>query len=280
MEGSQASEAIEVSSGRSAYSGLELIEARPAGGDPIGPPILFVHGASHGAWCWRDWMERAAERGHHAFAVSLRGHGASPGSLLTGRLSTYADDVIRTAASLPAPPVLVGHSLGGLVVQKAAERYPAAGIVLVASIPARPGVGTLFRIATSNPADFVKISLGGSLPMRPEYLFRELPPEEAERWSAMCGKESPVAQMQVLLHRVPSPPRGDPPVLMLGAPDDALVPAGDVRDTARRLSAELVEFPGTGHDLMLDGSRDEVGDALLEWIETRVGSGDADAVPA
>lgn len=280
MEGSQASEAIEVSSGRSAYSGLELIEARPAGGDPIGPPILFVHGASHGAWCWRDWMEKAAERGHHAFAVSLRGHGASPGSLLTGRLSTYADDVTRTAASLPAPPVLVGHSLGGLVVQKAAERYPAAGIVLVASIPARPGFGTLYRIATRNPGDFARISLGGSLPMRPEYLFRELDSDQAERWSAMCGKESPVAQLQVLLHRPPAEPRGRPPVLAIGSPDDVLVPIGDVRDTARRLSAEILEFPGTGHDLMLDGSRSEVGGAMLDWIETRVGTGDGDAVTA
>lgn len=279
MEGSNISERTELVAGRSPYSGLELIEARPAG-DPVSPPILFVHGASHGAWCWRDWMESAARRGRHAFAVSLRGHGGSPGSLLTGRLSTYVEDVIRTAASLPAPPVLVGHSLGGLVVQKAVERYPAAGIVLVAPIPARPGIGTLYRIATSHPADFVKISVGGSLPMRPEYLFRELPTEEAERWSAMCGKESPVAQMQVLLHRLPGPPRGNPPVLVLGAPDDALVPIGDVRDTARRLSAELLEFPGTGHDLMLDGSRDQVGAALLDWIETRVGTERPGAVPA
>ncbi|MFM9054054.1 MAG: hypothetical protein ACKOQ5_04295 [Solirubrobacterales bacterium] len=67
---------------------------------------------------------------------------------------------------------------------------------------------------------------------------------------------------------------------MLGAPDDALVPAGDVRDTARRLSAELIEFPGTGHDLMLDGSRGEVADALLDWIETRVESGAPGGVPA
>lgn len=279
MEGSSISERTELVAGRSPYSGLELIEARPEG-EPAGPPILFVHGAAHGAWAWREWMVQAADRGHQAFAVSLRGHGGSPGALLSGRLSTYADDVIRTAASLPAPPVLVGHSLGGLVVQKAAERYPAAGIVLVAPIPSRPGLGTLYRIATSNPADFVKISLGGSLPMRPEYLFRELDPEEAESWSAMCGKESPVAQMQVLLHRPPDRPRGEPPALVVGSPDDALIPIGDVRDTARRLSAELFEFPGTGHDLMLDGSRDQVGAAMLDWIETRVGSDRPGAVPA
>ena len=271
---------VEILAGRSSYSGLELIEARPEGGEAVGPPLLFVHGAAHGAWCWRDWMEEAALRGHHAFALSLRGHGGSPGSLLTGRLSTYAEDVAMTAASLPAPPVLIGHSLGGLVVQKAAEGYPAAGIVLVAPIPSRPGFGTLYRIATTNPADFAKISFGGSLPMRPEYLFRELEPDQAAKWSAMCGKESPVAQMQVLLHRPPEEPRGRPPVLVIGSPDDALIPIGDVRDTARRLSAEIFEFPGTGHDLMLDGSRVEVGEAMLDWIETRVGEDRPGAVPA
>ena len=271
---------LEIVAGRSSYSGLELLEARPTDGERRGPPLLFVHGASHGAWCWRDWMKQAASRGHHAFAVSLRGHGGSPGSLLTGRLSTYAEDVAMTAASLPAPPVLIGHSLGGLVVQKAVEGYPAAGVVLVASIPARPGFGTLYRIATRNPGDFARISFGGSLPMRPEYLFRELDSDEAEGWSAMCGKESPVAQLQVLLHRLPAEPRGRPPVLAIGSPDDVLVPIGDVRDTARRLSAELLEFPGTGHDLMLDGSRSEVGGAMLDWIESRVGAGTPGAVPA
>ena len=113
MDKATATEPIEIVAGRSSYSGLELLEAKPLGGETSGPPILFVHGASHGAWCWRDWMEAAASKGHHAFAVSLRGHAGSPGSLLTGRLSTYVDDVIRTAASLPGPPVLVGHSLGG-----------------------------------------------------------------------------------------------------------------------------------------------------------------------
>ena len=116
--------------------------------------------------------------------------------------------------------------------------------------------------------------------MRPEYLFRELSPEDAGKWSAMCGRESPVAQLQVLLHRPPDRPRGHPPTLVIGSPDDALIPIGDVRDTARRLSAELFEFPGPGHDLMLDGSRDQVGAAVLEWIETRVGSDSPGAVPA
>jgi len=260
-----------IRSGVSRYSKLELLEALPEG-DPEAKgqakvPILFVHGAGHAAWCWHNWMEAAAEAGHPAYAVSLTGHGDSPGVLLTSHLDTYVDDVLRTAASLPAQPVIVGHSLGGLVVQRAIARYPARAAVLVAPIPARPGVGTLVSIARRNPADAAKILVGGSLPMREEYLFNRLDPEEAARYSGLCGNESPLAQFQVLLHRPSGPPRGGAPVLVLGSPDDALIPIADVRDTARRFGAELIEFPGIGHDLMLDGGWEEPAEAMLGWID-------------
>lgn len=249
----------------SPYSGLEMLELIPE--SPDREPILFVHGASHGAWCWRYWLEAAAAAGHPAYAVSLTGHAGSGGSLLTATVGSYVEDVLRTAAALPSPPVLVGHSLGGLVVQKAIARYPVPAAVLVAPIPARPGVGTLLRIGARHPTDLVKISFGGSLPMRPDYLFEELDPAPAASWSAMCGNESPLAQMQVLLHRPAGPPKGRPSILVVGSPDDALIPIGDVRDTARRYGAELIEFPGLGHDLMLETSQAEVADAMLGWLD-------------
>jgi pimeloyl-ACP methyl ester carboxylesterase len=263
--------AVEITSGSSPYSGLELLRVDPEG-EPTGPSVLFVHGASHAAWCWRSWMEQVAESGRQAFAVSLTGHGASPGPLATATVGTYVEDVVRTAAGLETRPVLVGHSLGGLVVQKAIARYPVRAAVLVAPIPARPGAGTLLKIARSHPTDLLRISLGDSLPMRPAYLFHAASQDEAERWAAMCGRESPIAQFEVLLHRPAGPPKGDPPILVIGTPEDALIPIADVRDTARRYGAELLEFPGLGHDLMLDSGGDEVADAMLGWLDARAPS--------
>jgi pimeloyl-ACP methyl ester carboxylesterase len=268
-----------IRSGVSRYSKLELLEAQPEDGLEPKAPILFVHGAGHGAWCWHNWLEAAADAGHPAYAVSLTGHGDSPGTLLTSHLDTYVDDVVRTAASLPAQPVIVGHSLGGLVVQRTIARYPARAAVLVAPIPARPGVGTLVSIARRYPGDAVKILLGGSLPMREQYLFNRLEPDEASRYAGLCGKESSLAQFQVLLHRPAGPPKGEAPVLVLGSPDDALVPIGDVRDTARRYEAELIEFPGIGHDLMLDGGWQEPAEAMLGWIDAAVGDAAGEGRP-
>src|SRR6476661_688640 len=57
---------------------LELITRTPAG-TAYPTPILFVHGAWHGAWCWEEhFLDFFAERGHRVAALDLRGHGASP----------------------------------------------------------------------------------------------------------------------------------------------------------------------------------------------------------
>src|SRR5205085_6494592 len=101
---------------------LEVLERQRAE-DTGRPPLLFVHGLGHGAWCWEHWLDAAADAGYPAYAVSLRGHGGSSGGLRTARLSGYVDDVVATAESLPRPPVLVGHSMGGLVVMQALARY-------------------------------------------------------------------------------------------------------------------------------------------------------------
>ncbi|MFJ3639354.1 alpha/beta hydrolase [Streptomyces sp. NPDC090108] len=246
--------------------GLEVLTAAPVDGNADGPPLLFVHGLGHAAWCWEHWLTAAAAAGHTAHAVSLRGHGGSGGRLRTARLSHFADDVMHTAASLPRRPVLVGHSMGGLVVQQVLARYAAHAGVLVAPVPAHPALGSLLAVARRHPLDALRMMGGGSLPLRPEYLFAGLPREEARRQSARCGAESPPAQYQLLFHRPPAAPRGRAPVLVLATPDDRLVPVRDVRATARRYGAELREFPGMGHDLMLDRGWRAPLAALLDWL--------------
>ncbi|WP_330460939.1 lysophospholipase [Streptomyces sp. NBC_00820] len=256
---------------------LEVLTATPAVEKPGRPPLLFVHGLGHGAWCWEHWLAASAAAGYTAHALSLRGHGGSGGRLRTARLSHFVDDVVHVAASLPRRPVLVGHSMGGLVVQQALARYAAHAGVLVAPVPAHPALGSLLSIARRHPLDALRMMGGGSLPLRPEYLFAQLTQEEALRQAARCGAESPLAQYQLLFHRPPAPPRGGAPVLVLATPDDRLVPIGDVRRTARRYGATLREFPGMGHDLMLDRDwREPPLTTLLEWLPGARGPVSAD----
>jgi pimeloyl-ACP methyl ester carboxylesterase len=211
-------------------------------------------------------MDAVAAAGYPAYALSLRGHGNSTGRLRTAQLRHYADDVVATAAALPRPAVLVGHSMGGLVVQRALARYAAPAAVLVAPVPAHPAVASLAAIARRHPLDALRIVGGGSLPLRPEYLFHELDADEAQRQADRCGGESAVVQYQLLMHRPSGRPLGSPPVLVLATPDDRLVPIRGVRSTAARYGARVEEFPGMGHDLMLDARWREPLAALLDWL--------------
>ena len=85
---------------------------------------LLVHGAWHGPWCWDGFAERLAGHGHQVQAVRLRGHDQPPGRSWH-RVHHYVTDVRQAAARFAQPPVLVGHSLGGLVVQRYLEHGPA-----------------------------------------------------------------------------------------------------------------------------------------------------------
>jgi pimeloyl-ACP methyl ester carboxylesterase len=247
---------------------LELLERLPAV-DQGRPPLLFVHGLGHGAWCWENWLGAAADAGYPAYAVSLRGHAGSPGRLRTALLGQYVDDVVRTAAALPRPAVLVGHSMGGLVVQRALARYAAVAGVLVAPVPAHPAVAALAHVARQHPLDALGLIAGRSLPLRPEYLFRELDDAEAARVTDRCGDASALVQYQLVLHRPAPRPLGGPPVLVLATPDDGLIPLRGIRATAGRYGARVVEFPGMGHDLMLDARWTEPLDAMLGWLRER-----------
>jgi pimeloyl-ACP methyl ester carboxylesterase len=256
---------------RSDRPALEVHERQPAE-DTGQPPLLFVHGLGHGAWCWENWLDAAADAGYPAYAVSLRGHGGSSGRLRTARLSEYVADVVATAESLPRPPVLVGHSMGGLVVLKALTRYAARAGVLVAPVPAHTAVSALAAIARRHPLDALRIVAGGSLPLRHEYLFEELSEDEGRRHTDRCHGESAVAQYQLLFHLPPRRALGNPPLLVLATPDDTLIPIRAVRATAARYGATLQEFPGIGHDLMLDTRWREPFDAMRGWLRTAVPS--------
>src|ERR1700756_1113249 len=98
-------------------------------------PLLFVHGAWHAAWCWDEhFLDFFADSGFRAVALSLRNHGDSQRRKpRTCSMVDYVNDVDSVAATLPTKPVVIGHSMGGLVVQKYLEKHSAPAGVLLAS---------------------------------------------------------------------------------------------------------------------------------------------------
>ena len=105
--------------------------------------------------------------------------------------------------------------------------------------------------------------------MRRGQLFgRELGAAQAREYARrLGGGGAPLAQWQLLLHRPPERPVGDAPVLVVGSPDDNVVPRRSLERTARRYGGAPLLFPGMGHDLMLDARWQEPIDAILDWLD-------------
>ncbi|HLV58140.1 MAG TPA: alpha/beta fold hydrolase [Natronosporangium sp.] len=247
----------------------EVLTAVPADAEGR-PPLLFVPGFGAGAWVFAEhWLDHAAGRGFPAYAVSLRGHGGS-GRHPRTTLRAYVHDVVQTACGLPRQAVLVGHGAGALVVAMALSRYPARAAVLAA--PVFGGPATALRALWRHPVGTLPALVGGPLRLRRGQLFgRELPVAEARAYQRRMGRAAPLAQWQLLAHRAPERPVGDPPVLVLGSPDDAVVSGRALGRVARRYGGAPLLFPGMGHALMLDRGWREPLDAVLDWLEKVTG---------
>jgi pimeloyl-ACP methyl ester carboxylesterase len=212
-------------------------------------------------------MAPTVERGYPAYALSLRGHGGSGGHRKLGRtlMRDYVHDIMQTITELPQPPVLVGHSMGGLLAQLVAERYPVRALVLLTPAPAHGGLAALVKMFRQWPIDTLGVTVGRTLPMRPDTLFTGLDAPTAQGFAERMGRESPLAQYELLRRRSIGPV--DAPVLVIGAERDALVPTGDVARTAARLGVQPVWMRDMGHDVMLDVGWDRTLDVVLDWLD-------------
>jgi pimeloyl-ACP methyl ester carboxylesterase len=249
----------------------EVIVQAPPERDDARPPLLFVPGLGHGAWVFASrWLDHAAARGFSAYAMSLRGHGES-GSARRTTLRAYTHDVVQVAARMPRRAVLIGHGVGALAVANALARYPARAGVLVSPVLGGfpDGLSTLGAALLRNPFGTLPAIVGAPLGLRRGQLMgRGVPAGAAREYSDRVQVPfAPLAQWQLVAHRAPEPPVGDPPVLVVGSPDDGVVPRGALERAARRYGGAPLLFPGMGHDLMLDSRWQEPIDAILDWLD-------------
>jgi len=258
---------------------LELLSKVPA--SPRKTPLLLVHGAWHGAWCWDvHYLDYFAERGFAAHAVSLRGHGGSEGRerLRWTRMRDYVADVAQAAAGLPASPVVIGHSMGGFIVQKYLERHAAPAAVLLASVPPQGAFDTALKLGARHPALFMKGNLTMSLyPLvstpalaREAFFSADLPEADLSAYWARLQDESFMGFLDMLMLDLPKPLKTPPPMLVLGAERDTIFGRAPVEATARRYGVTAEWLPGVAHDAMLDVGWKSGAERMANWLEKTV----------
>lgn len=237
--------------------GIFVREQCLAGGPAFPQPLLFVHGRCTGWWIWQRWLGYFAAAGWPAFALSLRGHEGSTAlseeELLGTSLADYVDDIDRIRDWLGRPPVLIGHSMGGIAVQRAAEEGEAAALILVASVgPSQMGKPN--------------IDLPTDVPLEDRDYYLERGDWEMAR---RVVPESP---------RALNDGRGRSPILRERIECPVLAVGGELDDTRVYAPERLAEFyggdsivsPGAGHDLMLGPSALRTAARIHHWLLDRI----------
>lgn len=258
---------------------LELLSNVPVS-TPKPTPILLIHGAWHGAWCWENFLPYFAERGYAAYALSLRGHGNSEGRarLRWHSLDDYVDDVEWAVKQLPAKPVIVGHSMGGLVTQKYLEKHELPGAVLLATVPTH-GIGLFaLRLIARHPWLFLKVYLRLDMhiivsnpSLVSEAFFSANTPDEIVNscYTRLIG-ESFHFVLDSTFANLPNPKMVKSPILVLAAKGDAVFSVAEEQKTALAYGtqAEIFEM---AHDMMLEPGWEKVAARIAEWVDSRSG---------
>jgi pimeloyl-ACP methyl ester carboxylesterase len=258
-------------------------------------PVVFVHGLWLHASSWGPWVERFTQEGYAPVAPGWPGDGdtVEQTRAQADRVAGHGiQDVVahyaKVVEGLPAKPIVIGHSFGGLIAQRLLGDGLASAAV---GIDAAPIKGVVFlplsalrvaSIALRNPpnkkravaltAEQFRYGFGNAIPAAESA-------ELYERWAMPSpGKPLFEAAMANLAPHSPAKvntgnsSRG--PLLLTAGGKDHTVPPAITRSTLkqyRRSSAvtELKEFPDRGHSLALDSGWPEVADAVLAWLRAQ-----------
>lgn len=217
-------------------------------------------------------------RGESGWYRILHGKDArsSPLQLL---VDYYADQI----AVLPSPPILIGHALGGLVVQLLLDRgIGAAGVAIASRPPQRvfPGLRSVLQILTARAERLQGMRF---LRMTPAQFVRRVAhpvsrPSAAPLYEQLVGRVPQTLMITAALgvggRLLFTQERG--PLLLISAGDDRMVARSVVLANyfyQRRSLAptDYISFPGHGHLLITQPGWEHVADRIIEWLQQQLG---------
>lgn len=245
-----------------------------------GRAVLFVHGSGAGPWCWGGFMRWFAAAGYDCHALALRGHPPSDPVRALGRvqLCDYVRDIHQVLERLEGA-VLIGHSMGGALVQAVAATYDVAALIMAAPAPV---AGVRFRpppwhpwspvqAARALPAIVGRGVVRPHLPSARQMVFNRLPPGQHQEAFSLCTPESSTALLGLLrgcLNRGLGSLRGRPfKRLVVAATADRMCVFPMQREVAWQQGAELLVLIDRGHMFLLEPGWERCADYLLDWLK-------------
>jgi pimeloyl-ACP methyl ester carboxylesterase len=256
------------------------------------PPVVFIHGLWLHASSWAPWIERFGTHGYAAQAPGWPGIAdtvqqarENPDHIADVGIDDVTDHYAKIIAGLPAKPIVIGHSFGGMIAQKllgldlaaAAIGIDAAQIkgvlplplsALHATLPVFKNPANKHR-AVSLTAEQFRYSFGNTLePAASDALYEQwtIPAPGKPLFEAAAANFSLHSPAKVATD---NDDRG--PLLLIMGGQDHTVPEAITKATLKQYRhseavTELLEFADRGHSLTIDAGWPGVADACLDWL--------------
>jgi pimeloyl-ACP methyl ester carboxylesterase len=255
-------------------------------------PVVFIHGLWLHPESWKNWIQLFSEAGYEPIAPPWPGipdtvaeTRAHPEGMAGHGIEDVVDHYARIIATLPAKPIVIGHSFGGLIAQKllgrglvaAAVAIDAAQIKGVLALPlsALRAVFPVLKNPLNNkrvvPLNLKQFRYGFA-----NAVTAQEADELYQRW-AIPAPGRPLFEAALANLTPNSPAQVDTanshrgPLLLIAGEKDHTVPPVVTRSTLRQYRhssavTELKELPGRGHSLTIDSGWREVADTSLAWL--------------
>jgi pimeloyl-ACP methyl ester carboxylesterase len=246
----------------------------------VKPPILMIHGGFCGGWAFDEFAEPFRAAGHAVHLPDLPGHGATePRDAAQGlSMADYAAAIVDQAVALPSPPILLGHSMGGLVSLMAAAKTPVAGVILLA--PSAPwGVGGSSMEEAVSAVSLYALGPYWAQAIEPDYVsFRRygvdrMEKDERHAIFAKMRFESGRALFETLnwwldpfMTTMVRSEDIKAPIFAVTGGRDVIHPPATVRETAKRIGATIRVMPEMSHWLIGEPGWRDVADLCLGWL--------------
>lgn len=274
---------------------MEVIDVPPPVDNTVdqkaSPPILFVHGSLHGAWCFKYFQPYFADHGYLTKAVSLRGCGESQidqntSTTIDQHISDLNEAIPKLVGSTPL--TLIAHSNGCFYIQKWLEQnetVPVASVVFLTPTPpsgvSKMVVRTMKKQGMWNA---LKISLGimTKAMIKDVQFCRQLffSNKDAEGFSEQLEGDQMLQEYMHLMGQtkltldgrsfkktVQSTGNFPGKAIVFGGTNDVLVDQQGLEETALMWNADLHVFENAPHELMLYSKWENVAERILKWLK-------------
>jgi non-heme chloroperoxidase len=248
-------------------------------------PVVLIHGTNAGPWTMANFRTHFETHGWQCHSPAYRHHdkplSKESSTLLVGlSIADYVEDIAAAVATLEGPPILVGHSLGGVVAQKLAARGLARAIVLLngsvnwgilPTTEQERALGKMFMSA----GRFWETTLLPDFETMAKFGLNMLAPEEQRRVFNRLGPESGRVMFELFFWIFDENQttkidydKVTCPVLMVSGTEDLAIPPSTSRVIAERHGrhASFYEAKSFGHYLTLEPNWRSVAELCAGWM--------------